>query len=192
MLMFYSPLRTTFRWKRLSVKILDGQKGKRCEEAEYLAYTHKRCPSCGAIKTVSLFYRKNTRTARGWSWDSHCIECRRKACRDYGANSKESRNARLRDWRKRNPAAAARVDQRRSLKQKYGLTPNDVDAMRQAQDGRCAICQRSTTRLFVDHCHTRGHVRALLCQTCNTFLGWYEKKADTILKFQKYITDHPS
>lgn len=46
------------------------------------------------------------------------------------------------------------------------------------------------TRLFVDHCHTKGHVRSLLCQTCNTFLGWYEKKADTILKFQRYVENH--
>jgi hypothetical protein len=57
------------------------------------------------------------------------------------------------------------------------------------QDGRCAICGRKTDRLFVDHCHTRGHVRGLLCQTCNTFLGWYEKKADTILRFQAYLED---
>lgn len=45
------------------MKILDGQKGKRCDEAEYLTYTHKRCPACKAVKAVSLFYRKNTQTA---------------------------------------------------------------------------------------------------------------------------------
>lgn len=172
------------------MKTLDGQKGKRCDEAEYLSYTHKRCPACGAIKAVSLFYRKNTRTARGWSWDSHCIECRRAACRHYGANSKDVRNARLREWRKSNPAKAASLDRRRHLKQKYGLTEEQVAAMRASQQGRCAICERKTSRLFVDHCHTKGNVRALLCQTCNTFLGWYEKKADTILKFQRYLEVH--
>lgn len=172
------------------MKILDGQKGKRCNEAEYLAYTHKRCPACGAVKAVSLFYRKNTRTARGWSWDSHCIECRRAACRDYGAGSKEARNARLKEWRKANPTKAASLDKRRRLKQKYGLSEEQVEQMREAQQGSCAICERATRRLFVDHCHTKGHVRALLCQTCNTFLGWYEKKADTILKFQRYLNTY--
>lgn len=172
------------------MKILDGQKGKRCDEAEYLTYTHKRCPACGEVKAVSLFYRKNTRTARGWSWDSHCIECRRAACKEYGAASKEARNARLKEWRRKNPAAAARADQRKRLKQKYGITPERVEEMRTAQGGCCAICERKTTRLFVDHCHTTGRVRALLCQTCNTFLGWYEKKAGTILKFQRYVEAH--
>lgn len=172
------------------MKIFDGQKGKRLDEADYLTFTHKRCPVCDAVKTVDLFYRKNTATRRGWAWDSHCIECRRAACRDYGATAKDLRNARLRDWRKKNPAAASGVDKRRRLKQKYGLTPEQVEAMREQQGGRCSICNRQTTRLFVDHCHTKGHVRSLLCQTCNTFLGWYEKKADTILRFQRYVEAH--
>lgn len=174
------------------MKIFDGQKGKRCDEAEYLSYTHRRCPACGTVKAVDLFYRKTTKTARGWAWDTQCIECRRAACRDYGSGAKDLRNARLREWRKRNPVAAAKVDRRRSLKRKYGLTPEQVEAMRLAQGGRCAICDRKSARLFVDHCHTKGHVRALLCQTCNTFLGWYEKKADTILRFQRYLERHRS
>lgn len=173
------------------MKILDGQKGKRCDEAEYLSFTHKRCSKCDAVKAVSLFYRKTTTTARGWSWDTYCIECSRAACSQYAAASRDQRNARLRAWRIKNPQAAAKVDTRRRLKQKYGLTVQQVEDMRAAQDGRCAICKRATTRLFIDHCHTKGHVRALLCQTCNTFLGWYERKADTILRFQHYIDAHP-
>lgn len=172
------------------MKIFDGQRGKRCDEADYLTYTHKRCPVCTKTKTVQLFYRKHTQTARGWAWDSHCIECRRAACRDYGAGSKEARNARLRAWRRKNPAAATRLDKKARLKSKYGLSEEDVEKMRAAQKGRCAICKRATTRLFIDHCHTSGRVRSLLCQTCNTFLGWYEKKADTIIAFQKYVTQH--
>lgn len=121
------------------MKILDGQKGKRCDEAEYLTYTHKRCPKCRAVKSVSLFYRKNTTTARGWAWDSHCIECRRAACADYAAANKDLRNARLRIWRRKNPAAAGRVDRRKRLAQ-YGLTDERVAQMREAQGGKCAIC----------------------------------------------------
>lgn len=169
------------------MKVLDGQKGKRVDEAEYLTYTHKRCAKCDRVKVVSAFYRKTTQTARGWAWDSQCIECRREACREYGATNKARRNARLRAWRKANPDAAAAVDRRRRLRAKYGITEAEVAAMREAQGGRCAICEVETERLVVDHCHTNGHVRGLLCQTCNTFLGWYEHKADTILAFQAYL-----
>ena len=169
------------------MKVLEGQQGKRSDEVEYLTYTHKRCPRCNAVKVVSEFYRKKTTTARGWAWDSHCIECNRAAVREYGSQNKEMRNARLSEWRKRNPDAAAKVDKRKRLRAKYNLTEADVEAMRADQDGRCAICERKTARLFIDHSHAKGHVRALLCQTCNTFLGWYENKADTILKFQAYV-----
>lgn len=172
------------------MKILEGQKGKRSNKAEYLSYTHKLCTLCGKVKSVSLFYEKKTKTARGWSWDTYCIECRRAACRYYGANSKQMRNSRLREWRKKNPTAAAKADMRKRLKHKYGITPQIFESMRTNQNGKCAICCKETKRLFIDHCHTRGHVRALLCQTCNTFLGWYEKKADTITKFQRYIETH--
>lgn len=61
------------------MKIFDGQKGKRCDDAEYLSYTHKRCPKCESVKVVSLFYKKKAANKRGWAWDSECIECRRAA-----------------------------------------------------------------------------------------------------------------
>lgn len=172
------------------MRIFVGQKGKQCDDATYSAYTHKVCTTCLVTKSVSLFYRKITRTKRGWAWDSRCIDCRRRECKRYGATNKESRNARLRAWRRKNPAAATKNDRNRRLRRQYGITVAEVEKMRKRQNGRCAICQKKTNRLFVDHCHTKGHVRALLCQTCNTFLGWYEKKADTILKFQQYISTH--
>lgn len=174
------------------MKIFDGQKGKRLHEAEYLTFTHKNCPQCDEVKAVSEFYRKTTRTARGWAWDTHCIVCRNSYSATYAAGNKERRNARLSAWRKKNPKAASANDRRKALRQKYGIDTATYDRMREDQDGKCAICDKTTARLFVDHCHQRGHrnVRALLCQTCNTFLGWYEKKASAILKFQAYLNKH--
>jgi hypothetical protein len=42
------------------------------------------------------------------------------------------------------------------------------------QGGACAICKQPPTRrpLFVDHCHTTGKVRGLLCHGCNAALGF--------------------
>lgn len=172
------------------MKIFDGQKGKRCDEAEYLSYTHKRCPTCKRVKTVSQFYKKKAATARGWAWDSHCVQCRRAACAEYGQRAKGLRNARLRAWRVKNPTAAKAGERRTRLRRKYGLSEQAVAAMREEQQGCCVICERATSRLFIDHCHITGRVRSLLCQTCNTFLGWYERKADTILRFQQYVEAH--
>lgn len=41
-----------------------------------------------------------------------------------------------------------------------------------AQDDRCAICREAPKRAFhVDHDHTTGIVRALLCGPCNSAIG---------------------
>jgi len=43
------------------------------------------------------------------------------------------------------------------------------------QDGCCAICSQpekdSKRLLHLDHCHTTGHIRGLLCNRCNFLLG---------------------
>ena len=66
------------------------------------------------------------------------------------------------------------------LKTKYGITIDEYDAMHDNQGGVCAICglPETTTkgdgvvkRLAVDHCHTTGKVRGLLCNDCNRGIG---------------------
>ena len=70
------------------------------------------------------------------------------------------------------------------LKEAYGITPEDYDAMYKQQQGRCAICgvqkepweagsgiEGRDRFLVVDHCHVDGWVRGLLCGNCNHGLG---------------------
>lgn len=57
---------------------------------------------------------------------------------------------------------------------KYGLAPGEYDDMARLQGGVCAICAGSNpheARLSVDHNHSSGMVRGLLCQNCNAALG---------------------
>lgn len=55
----------------------------------------------------------------------------------------------------------------------YGITPERFREMLAKQDGRCAIClgQPGIKGLAVDHCHSTGAVRGLLCGRCNTAIG---------------------
>jgi len=64
----------------------------------------------------------------------------------------------------------------KTLWYRYGLTLDDYNQMLRRQNGACAICKKpqEETRLYVDHCHTTHHVRALLCPKCNTTVGQLE------------------
>ena len=53
----------------------------------------------------------------------------------------------------------------------YGLTTEQYEALLAHQDGACAICCGSRRyRLNVDHDHSTGLVRGLLCRRCNKLL----------------------
>ena len=57
---------------------------------------------------------------------------------------------------------------------RYGMTPDEFQAMLADQGGVCFICGREEVldrALSVDHCHTCGAVRGLLCCRCNFALG---------------------
>jgi hypothetical protein len=63
-----------------------------------------------------------------------------------------------------------------SVGRKFGVTPEQYEAMWQAQDGRCAICmnREGRRRFAVDHDHNTNVVRALLCSRCNDAIGRFE------------------
>ena len=79
----------------------------------------------------------------------------------------------------------------RTLKYKYGITIEDYNKMFADQEGKCGICKRHYFQLgktlAVDHCHTTGKVRQLLCDFCNRTLGVYEKRPEIFKAFDEYL-----
>jgi hypothetical protein len=82
-------------------------------------------------------------------------------------------------WRKAHPEKMRRYYKRTSV-QKFGITIEQFDAMVEAQGNLCAICGKPETRTFkgqlntlsIDHNHTTGVVRGLLCSNCNFMVGF--------------------
>jgi hypothetical protein len=85
-------------------------------------------------------------------------------------------------------ASRARDSHADKLKQTYGLSTADYNAMLRQQNGACAICrQKSAERLCVDHCHKTRRVRGLLCRKCNTGLGCYGDDPERIAAAIAYL-----
>ena len=74
---------------------------------------------------------------------------------------------------------------------KYGLTIDDYAWLFKAQKGRCAICQSRPLRmgkpLGVDHNHLTGEVRGLLCDRCNSGLGFFEDNPVRLRRALRYL-----
>lgn len=81
------------------------------------------------------------------------------------------------------------------LERQYGLTDAEYDALSKTQGGVCAICRtmgppvrNDTPRLAVDHCHTSGEVRGLLCANCNRGIGLFADSPERLAAAISYLS----
>lgn len=58
-----------------------------------------------------------------------------------------------------------------------GIAPYRSALLANRQGGLCALCKRRPTVPCLDHCHTDGVVRGVLCRGCNALLGKIENNA---------------
>lgn len=84
-----------------------------------------------------------------------------------------------------------------TLKSKYGITYTQYLDMMKAQEYKCSICEDDfdLTSLgakapCVDHCHTTGKVRSILCRNCNTALGHVKESKTVLQNMILYIEEH--
>lgn len=79
-----------------------------------------------------------------------------------------------------------------TLRHSYGVTPEAYGSMLSAQLGQCAICGDTggAKRLVVDHDHSTGKVRELLCASCNQALGFLRDSQDIAIQAARYLRKH--
>lgn len=125
----------------------------------------KRCTGpCGKIKPLDEFYKRTKAKDGHQAWCKECMKARQKEARKP-------------------------IDPKRqrafTLKHRYGVSVEQWDQMLIAQCGLCALCDEPMKSPHVDHSHTTGAVRGLLCLGCNTALGRVELIG--IPRIQQYL-----
>lgn len=74
------------------------------------------------------------------------------------------------------------------IRHKYGMEPDEYEAMLEKQGGACAICRRVVDSLLcVDHCHDSLKIRGLLCKNCNTGLGMFQDRTHWLKNAIEYL-----
>jgi hypothetical protein len=78
---------------------------------------------------------------------------------------------------------------------RISISPATYAALAQNRGETCAICDapphaetgRGKGRLAVDHDHTTGQIRGLLCHRCNTAIGLLRDDAETVMRAAVYL-----
>lgn len=131
----------------------------------------KLCYKCQVEKPVEEFHR-NKRTKDGRQ--THCAECQRELHRQWREQNADKVRRYSREWARRNGQESRKNS---DLRRRFGITLEQYKELHDSQAGKCGICgeaEVSGRQLAVDHDHSTGAIRALLCTTCNTGLGQFK------------------
>jgi|SRR5208282_2186452 len=109
--------------------------------------------------------------------------------------SRESRNKARAAYGVRNPEKVKSWQRTNQLRTLYGLTVEQYESMLATQSGLCAICgsekpDKRNRRMFVDHSHVSGKVRALLCAVCNFRVGFIESTPTWVDAVESYLAQY--
>lgn len=119
---------------------------------------------------------------------------------------RKARRESVKNWKEKHPEKMKILQQRRADRwrqsekrpeatrkatlKKYGITPQQYNQILLSQGGGCAICKgrpKLKEALPVDHCHTTGRVRGLLCSNCNRGLGCFKDSPALLVAAVSYL-----
>ena len=171
------------------------------EQRRIAANTRKKCRHCGKVndrggrtsicsachevsptKKLIVSRERNRISPVGQQWCSKCEQYL--PASDFAAKSGNSCRS-----------CYASIQREGNLRRQYNLTLAQYNAILEKQGGGCAICGNKprTKNFAVDHDHTTGQVRGILCMYCNNkLLGGARDSVDLLKKAVDYLENPPA
>ncbi len=109
---------------------------------------------------------------------SKCRECCSK-------DTKEDRDKRQETW--------GYYNRNGHLKRKYNISLEQYKEMFNVQNGCCYLCNKKVEEgrmLCVDHNHSTGKIRKLLCTQCNAGLGNFRENVEVLNRAIEYVKEN--
>ena len=126
----------------------------------------RKCKKCCELLPVTDFYIKADKDNKHYRFNSPC-----KSCANIGRN--------------------INYHKAYQRKLKYNLTQEEYDLKLKEQNNSCAICGMHKDdypkNFAIDHCHKTGKVRGLLCNHCNSGIGFFRENSNVMKKAIGYL-----
>ena len=139
-----------------------------------------KCLDCNDVKGASEYYVSKSKLYKKTGLPirfSYCKDCQNERSKKrHSLNLKESQN--------------------RHRLARYGISSDDFDRMYEKQKKVCRICNQrrmyqrkngTLLSLHIDHNHSTGRVRGLLCHNCNLGLGYFNESILDMLRAIYYL-----
>jgi len=147
----------------------------------------KPCSKCGETKLLEQFgksrqckFGRSPRCKECTAAEASAKHAQQKACPEYRRKRQE-------------------FDRIQGMK-RYGVSPEQYAEMHASQGGLCAICgepemarvnhTRQVRRLCIDHDHSTGKIRSLLCSRCNHGIGNFRDDPKRLAAAIAYLQRH--
>jgi hypothetical protein len=144
---------------------------------ESITYVEKVCNKCSETKSLEDFPLRKAN-----------IDNRHNSCKGCEGERKKKYKQTSEQW------------WLGEIKRKFGITQIDYNALLESQNRSCAICNihldeykgvygkgKKVERFSIDHCHSTGKIRGLLCFNCNLMLGHAKDSQETLASAIMYL-----
>jgi hypothetical protein len=168
----------------------------RKEQKELVSKGKKGCSNCGEILPLDCFGKQNTKLG----YRSYC-----RYCRHVHQMEKEGSKPKTKEdfWHRHGLRGDNFIDKKGKIRNQERDRVNYIrrvykvdfdealDLYKKTTTGNCEVCgkyaEKNGKALSVDHCHSNGHVRGVLCDKCNTGLGMFEDNINYMKNAIKYL-----
>ncbi len=148
----------------------------------------KECTYCKQLKDVSCFYISR-RDPSGLQ--KRCKDCCSEYAKIYRIKNRKILNKNQRNFNKSQKGKV--LERNKHLKKKYSMDIGVYNNMLSKQNNVCAICKnkcKKNKNLSVDHSHSTGNIRGLLCNDCNVGLGFFQDNILLLESAKNYLAQY--
>lgn len=174
---------------------LNNEIGFLSKDAQAKSGWRLRCKQCSHENRVSYYYKNqedSIKKAGDWKKEN------RERVNEQVKEDRKINPEKYKNWQQKHMEKEGELYPMKAAARRRKITLGYYQELIDKQDNKCAICKREETRMFngkvtrlcIDHCHSNGKVRGLLCHDCNTAIGKFEDRIDLLNSAILYLKSH--